>query len=407
MGPGFGLFPSACHSNGCIGILFLTKFASIPSSFILVQLTLLTMKFTALLLVTLTKASNAFSPIMESKTGTKLFVLPPSDPVDKTMRGIDTDDSTFDPTGGENPALARNNKGEVWNKQVSIKHTICRICSFYTKAFCDIDRSVYFSPYSFTYFSSKRARPRRNRKSAAVRSMVRECMVTPSNFIYPLFIHDEDFNTPIASMPGCERHSLTSMLNEVTEAFAEGVKTFVLFPKVPDELKTNLGVEAYNPKGIVPRAIQMIKEKFPESVVCTDVALDPYSNQGHDGIVEDGKIINDATIHQLCKQAVCQARAGADIVAPSDMMVRSHTNRNAGILSVRENKPNPLCSRMVESRLFAMLLIQRALRMYPFSHTLPSTLLHTMGHFVMHWIATQDSVTRKHTNKTLPMDAKP
>jgi len=153
--------------------------------------------------------------------------------------------------------------------------------------------------------------------------MVRECMVTPSNFIYPLFIHDEDFNTPIESMPGCERHSLKSMLNEVCEAFDEGVKTFVLFPKVPDHLKTNLGVEAYNPDGIVPRAIRMIKEKFPDSVVCTDVALDPYSNQGHDGIVEDGKIINDATINQLCKQAVCQARAGADVVAPSDMMYAS------------------------------------------------------------------------------------
>lgn len=152
--------------------------------------------------------------------------------------------------------------------------------------------------------------------------MVRECIVTPANFIYPLFIHDEDFNTPIPSMPGCERHSLDSMLNEVGEAMAEGVGTFVLFPKVPDELKTNLGVEAYNPEGIVPRAIRMIKEKYPDSVVVTDVALDPYSDQGHDGIVENGKILNDATINQLCKQVVCQAQAGADIVAPSDMMVR-------------------------------------------------------------------------------------
>ena len=101
-----------------------------------------------------------------------------------------------------------------------------------------------------------------------------------------------------------------------------GVQTFVLFPKVPDELKTNLGVEAYNPNGIVPRAIRLIKESYPDAVVVTDVALDPYSDQGHDGIVENGKIINDATINQLCKQVICQARAGADIVAPSDMMVR-------------------------------------------------------------------------------------
>merc|ERR1719356_47852 len=121
-------------------------------------------------------------------------------------------------------------------------------------------------------------------------------------------------------MPGCERHSLDSMLKEVGESYELGVKTFVLFPKVPDELKTNLGVEAYNPEGIVPRAIRMIKEAYPDSVVVTDVALDPYSDQGHDGVVEDGKILNDVTINQLCKQVICQARAGADIVAPSDMM---------------------------------------------------------------------------------------
>ena len=151
--------------------------------------------------------------------------------------------------------------------------------------------------------------------------MVRENIVTPSNFIQPLFIHDEDFNQDIVSMPGCQRHSLDSMLREVEESMALGVKTFVLFPKVADELKTNLGVEAYNPQGIVPRAIRMIKEAYPDAVVVTDVALDPYSDQGHDGVVEDGKILNDVTINQLCKQVICQARAGADIVAPSDMMV--------------------------------------------------------------------------------------
>lgn len=156
-----------------------------------------------------------------------------------------------------------------------------------------------------------------------MRGMVRENIVTPSNFIYPLFIHDEDFNQAIDSMPGCERHSLDSMLREVGESYELGVRTFVLFPKVPDELKTNLGVEAYNPEGIVPRAIRMIKEAYPDSIVCTDVALDPYSDQGHDGVVENGKILNDVTINQLCKQAVCQAKAGADVVAPSDMMVCS------------------------------------------------------------------------------------
>lgn len=155
-----------------------------------------------------------------------------------------------------------------------------------------------------------------------MRGMVRENIVTPSNFIYPLFIHEEDYNQAIESMPGCERHSLQSMLREVGEAYDVGVKTFVLFPKVPDALKTNLGVEAYNPEGIVPRALRLIKAAYPDSIVCTDVALDPYSDQGHDGVVEDGKILNDVTINQLCKQAVCQARAGSDVVAPSDMMVR-------------------------------------------------------------------------------------
>jgi porphobilinogen synthase len=158
--------------------------------------------------------------------------------------------------------------------------------------------------------------------------MVRENIVTPSNFIYPLFIHDEDFNQPIASMPGCERHSLNSMLREVGESFELGVKTFVLFPKVPDELKTNYGEEAYNPEGIVPRAIRMIKSAYPDAVVVTDVALDPYSSMGHDGVVEDGKILNDVTVNQLCKQVICQARAGADIVAPSDMMVRTKQQNN-------------------------------------------------------------------------------
>lgn len=111
------------------------------------------------------------------------------------------------------------------------------------------------------------------------------------------------------------------MLKEVGEALELGVKAFVLFPKVDDALKTNLACEAYNPEGIVHRAIRMIKEKYPDAVVCTDVALDPYSDQGHDGVVEDGVILNDVTVTQLCKQAVSQARAGADIVAPSDMQV--------------------------------------------------------------------------------------
>jgi len=166
----------------------------------------------------------------------------------------------------------------------------------------------------------QRARPRRNRKSESVRKMVRETIVTPSNFIYPLFIHDESANVGIPSMPGCERHSLDSMVAEAKDAWQYGVRSFVIFPKVPDKLKSNRGEEAYNPDGIVPRALNMLKTALPDSIVCTDVALDPYSSMGHDGIVEDGKILNDATIEQLCKQSVMQARAGSDVIAPSDMM---------------------------------------------------------------------------------------
>jgi len=166
----------------------------------------------------------------------------------------------------------------------------------------------------------QRPRPRRNRKSAAVRRMVRETSLTPANFVYPLFIHDVAENAEIASMPGCERHSLPSMLAEAQDAWQYGVRSFILFPKVEDELKSNRGEESYNPEGIVPRAVRMIKEALPESIVFTDIALDPYSSMGHDGIVEDGKILNDDTIEQLCKQALCHARAGSDCVAPSDMM---------------------------------------------------------------------------------------
>ena len=166
----------------------------------------------------------------------------------------------------------------------------------------------------------QRQRPRRNRKSANIRGMVRENIVTPKDFIYPLFIHESDNMEEISSMPGCFRHTMKTMMLEVEEAMKYGVGAFILFPKVPDNLKTNFAEEAYNPSGIVPRAISMIKFKFPEAVICTDIALDPYSSMGHDGVVFDGKILNDMTIMQLQKQAVMQARAGSDVVAPSDMM---------------------------------------------------------------------------------------
>mmetsp|Transcript_41995 Transcript_41995/g.82164 ORF Transcript_41995/g.82164 Transcript_41995/m.82164 type:complete len:408 (-) Transcript_41995:275-1498(-) len=175
----------------------------------------------------------------------------------------------------------------------------------------------------------QRARPRRNRKNEGIRSMTRENEVKPSNLIYPLFFHTKDENEAIASMPGCERHSEASVMKEVGEAVAEGVRNVILFPKVPEELKTNSADECYNPDGMVPKMIRKIKDKYGGQVnVWTDVALDPYSDQGHDGMVSSdkngdggmGRIMNDATVDQLCRQVVAQARAGADVVAPSDMM---------------------------------------------------------------------------------------
>lgn len=174
----------------------------------------------------------------------------------------------------------------------------------------------------------QRARPRRNRKNEGLRTMVRENVVLPGNFIYPLFIHTKDYNEDISSMPGCQRHSVQSALKEVGEAAALGVKSVVIFPKIPDNLKTSTADECYNPDGLVPQVISAIKSRYPDVSVWTDVALDPYSDQGHDGLVSEdkrgdggkGRILNDETIEQLCLQAVCQARAGADVVAPSDMM---------------------------------------------------------------------------------------
>ena len=163
-------------------------------------------------------------------------------------------------------------------------------------------------------------RPRRNRKSEAVRAFHRETTLSPSHFIYPVFIHGGQGTQAIGSMPGCSRLSLDALLKEAEGALSEGVNAVVLFPAVDDALKSSLGEESYNPDGLVPKAIRALKERFPELLVVTDVALDPYSSDGHDGIVRNGKILNDETVEVLCRQALCQAEAGADIVAPSDMM---------------------------------------------------------------------------------------
>ncbi len=168
---------------------------------------------------------------------------------------------------------------------------------------------------------AQRPRPRRNRKSDAIRAACRETTFGPEHFIYPLFIHAAQHDVPIASMPGCARLSPAGLLAEVEQARAVGVKMIALFPAIAEELKEPHGRESFNPDGLIPRTVATLKARWPDLMLVTDVALDPYSCDGHDGIVAaDGRILNDETIEVLCKQAVAQARAGADIIAPSDMM---------------------------------------------------------------------------------------
>lgn len=165
------------------------------------------------------------------------------------------------------------------------------------------------------------SRPRRNRKSDAVRGLVRETRLLASDLILPLFVQDGDTDDPIESMPGCFRWSLDGLLKEVESAHRLGINAVVLFPAIPDRLKNPTGDESWNPEGLVPTVISAIKARFPEVAVITDVALDPYNSDGHDGIVSaDGRILNDETVAVLCRQALSHANAGADIVAPSDMM---------------------------------------------------------------------------------------
>ncbi|MDB9779837.1 porphobilinogen synthase [Flavobacteriaceae bacterium] len=164
-------------------------------------------------------------------------------------------------------------------------------------------------------------RNRRLRSSEAVRSMVREQQFSPTDFIVPLFaVEGSDVKEEIASMPDYYRMSLDHLKKEVQELWSMGLQTVLLFVKVPDTLKDNKGTEALNPEGLMQRAIALVKETVPEMVVMTDVALDPYSSFGHDGIVEKGVIVNDTTVEVLAQMALSHAQAGADFVAPSDMM---------------------------------------------------------------------------------------
>ncbi len=163
-------------------------------------------------------------------------------------------------------------------------------------------------------------RPRRNRKNEALRGFARETHLGPEHLVLPLFLHDGSGNQPIGSMPGCSRLSLDGVLREVEGALKDGVTGFDLFPAIAEAQKTPDGREAYNAMGLVPTAIRAIKKEFPNALVITDVALDPYNSDGHDGLVKNGKILNDETVEILVMQALCHAEAGADVISPSDMM---------------------------------------------------------------------------------------
>lgn len=164
-------------------------------------------------------------------------------------------------------------------------------------------------------------RPRRLRRSEAIRELVQETHLTSADLVWPVFIKEgRGVREPIAALPGCNRVSIDVLEEEIARLLPLGLKAIDLFPAIEDRLKDAKGREASNPQGLVPRAIADLKTRFPQLCVITDVALDPYSSDGHDGIVHEGEILNDETVAVLAEQALAHARAGADFVSPSDMM---------------------------------------------------------------------------------------
>ena len=164
-------------------------------------------------------------------------------------------------------------------------------------------------------------RPRRNRKSPVIRNMIRETTMCVDNLIYPLFVVDgKGVKQKVGSMPGNFRWSLDTLLPEIEECMKLGLNSFVLFPALEEALKDSTATYSYDDANFYLKAIREIKKQFPEACLMSDVALDPYSSDGHDGFVQDGKILNDETLPILAKMALAQAEAGIDIVGPSDMM---------------------------------------------------------------------------------------
>ena len=187
-------------------------------------------------------------------------------------------------------------------------------------------------------------RNRRLRVNDTIRSLVKETIVTPDDFLVPLFVVEgTGVKEEIASMPGYYRYSLDLLAKEVKELWSLGLKSVLLFVKVPDNLKDNKGTEAANPNGLMQRAIKTVKEAVPQMLIMTDVALDPYSIYGHDGIIKDGVVLNDETVSVLAQMSLSHIQAGADWVAPSDMMdgrieeirrvLDENNYKNAGIMA--------------------------------------------------------------------------
>lgn len=164
-------------------------------------------------------------------------------------------------------------------------------------------------------------RPRRNRKSAGIRALVRETQLSTNDLLFPLFLLDgSGKKLEVGSMPGIYRHSLDGLLKEVEECLNLGIHAFDIFPVIPEQLKDKTASYSWAEENFYLHALRSVKERFPEAVVMTDVAMDPYSSDGHDGLVVDGRIVNDDTLTILGKMTVAQAQAGADIIGPSDMM---------------------------------------------------------------------------------------
>jgi porphobilinogen synthase len=164
-------------------------------------------------------------------------------------------------------------------------------------------------------------RPRRNRKNAAIRAMVEETKLGAENLIYPIFLQDgKGIKTEIKSLPNNFRWSIDMLLPEVEKCLALGINTYVLFPAIEERLKDAIASHSYASDNFYLDVIRTLKDRFPEIVLMSDVAMDPYSSDGHDGLVRDGKIINDETLPILAKMSIAQAQAGIDILGPSDMM---------------------------------------------------------------------------------------